>query len=69
MDFATTFEEQLRRLIGETIQVATDNNLLEGQLTDVEDGTIELLAGAGGYERETRTVLIPLAAVNFIREL
>lgn len=69
MDFAATLEEQLRRLIGETIQVATDNNLLEGQLTDVEDGTIELLAGAGGYERETRTVLIPLAAVNFIREL
>ncbi|AMX83283.1 hypothetical protein GS3922_06075 [Geobacillus subterraneus] len=69
MDFAATLEEQLRRLIGETIQVATDNNLLEGQLTDVEDGTIELLAEAGGYERETRTVLIPLAAVNFIREL
>ncbi|MBB6285174.1 MULTISPECIES: hypothetical protein [Geobacillus] len=69
MDFAATLEEQLRRLIGETIQVATDNNLLEGQLTDVEDGIIELLAEAGGYERETRTVLIPLAAVNFIREL
>jgi|GEM_PF-729874 len=69
MDFAATLEEQLRRLIGETIQVATDNNLFEGQLTDVEDGTIELSAEAGGYERETRTVLIPLAAVNFIREL
>ncbi|AGE21351.1 MULTISPECIES: hypothetical protein [Geobacillus] len=69
MDFATTFEEQLRRLIGETIQVATDNNLIEGRLTDVEDGTIELRAEAGGYERETRTVLIPLTAVNFVREV
>ncbi|MED4876856.1 hypothetical protein P9743_05325 [Anoxybacillus geothermalis] len=69
MDFAATFEDQLRRLIGETLQVATDNNLVEGQLTDVEDGTIELRAEAGGYERETRTVLIPLAAINFVREV
>ncbi|MEC5189050.1 putative thioredoxin/glutaredoxin [Geobacillus thermodenitrificans] len=69
MNFSLLLILQLRRLIDETLQVATDNNLFEGKLTAVGNGIIQLQAEAGEYEQETRTVLIQLSAINFVREL
>jgi len=69
VDFEPTLEEQLNDLIGQTFQVATDNNLVEGELIAVANGVIQLEETVVGYEQGTQTVFIPLSAVNFIREV
>jgi len=67
MDFEPTLEEQLNNFIGETVQIATDNNLIEGELILVANGVIQVAEEVNGYERETQTVFIPISSVNFVR--
>jgi len=67
MNFSLLLETQLLQSIGLTLEIATDNALFEGVLTNFEDGLIELEETVIGYERENRIVFIALSSVNFIK--
>jgi len=69
VNFSPTLQAQLNRFRGRRFQVATDNNLIEGELVRVENGVIQMQETVDGYERETQTTFIPLSATNFIREV
>lgn len=67
MNFSLFLETQLLQSIGLTLEIATDNALFEGVLTNFKDGLIELEETVIGYERENRSVFIALSSVNFIK--
>ncbi|MDQ0804731.1 hypothetical protein [Priestia megaterium] len=67
MYFFDSLEAQLQQFIGVNLEIATDNALFEGILVNVRNGVIELEETVIGYERETRSVIITLPSINFIR--
>ncbi|MDC7770273.1 hypothetical protein POL88_15180 [Priestia megaterium] len=67
MNFQWYLTTQIRQSFGMSVEIATDTSLLEGVLIDLENNVIELQETLIGYEREARSVFIPLSSVNFIR--
>ncbi|MFD1336946.1 hypothetical protein ACFQ4N_15445 [Oceanobacillus iheyensis] len=60
-----TFTAELASRVGSTIEIATDNNLIEGVLASVSLGVV-LVIETGGYSDSNRRY-IALNAINFVR--
>ncbi|MFS0749048.1 hypothetical protein [Oceanobacillus sp. 1P07AA] len=60
-----TFAAELASRVGSTIEIATDNNLIEGVLASVSLGVV-LVIETGGYSGSNRRY-IALSAINFVR--
>ncbi|WP_059103231.1 hypothetical protein [Shouchella shacheensis] len=63
--FENTFAAELENRLNTTVEVATDNNLVEGTLISVTDGLITIEVSVG-YGTEN-LVYISISAINFVR--
>lgn len=64
--FEETFSEELAGHVGSRVEVATDNNLLEGILSTVTPTSVLIINAGGGYGQNTRQ-FIALDAIDFVR--
>lgn len=64
--FAETFAAELANRIGSRVEVATDNNLLEGILSTVTEELVLVIDVSSGYGQNTK-LFISADAINFIR--
>ena len=64
--FEETIAAELARRVGSKIEVATDNNLIEGIHTTVTPTSILVINVNGGYGQNTRQ-FIALDSINFVR--
>lgn len=64
--FNDTFSAELASRAGADIEVATDNNLVEGILSTVNENMMLVIDVNEGYGDNTK-VYIPLQAINFVR--
>lgn len=64
--FNETFVAELATRIGSRIEVATDNNLIEGILSTVTTELILVIDVSSGYGQNTK-IFISIDAINFIR--
>ncbi len=66
--FEELFENQLNELVGQNVEVATEDNIFEGLLIRVEDELVDLSRSSGnGYERERITTTVPISAISFVQ--
>lgn len=65
--FSNTFLGQLENLIGSRVEIATDNNLVEGILGATTNGLVVLIQ-TGGYGLSL-TIFISPSSINFLRIL
>ncbi|MBT2217927.1 hypothetical protein KK120_19165 [Virgibacillus dakarensis] len=63
--FEDMFAAELATRVGSNVEVATDNNLVEGILSTVTDELVLVIDVTSGYD-STR-LYISLDAINFIR--
>ncbi len=64
--FAAKFTAELANRIGSRVEVATDNNLLEGILSTVTEELVLVIDVSSGYGQSTK-LFISVNAINFIR--
>lgn len=64
--FESTFVEELAKRVGSRVEIATDNNLIEGVLGNVTPTSILVINIGGGYGSNTRQ-FIEINAINFVR--
>ncbi|HLQ71569.1 MAG TPA: hypothetical protein VK142_07185 [Bacillota bacterium] len=64
--FESTFSAELAKRVGSRVEVATDNNLIEGVLGNVTPTSILVINVSGGYGPNTRQ-FIETDAINFVR--
>ncbi|MGY0694399.1 hypothetical protein ACW2QC_16725 [Virgibacillus sp. FSP13] len=64
--FADTFAAELATRIGSRVEVATDNNLIEGILSTVTDELVLVLDVSSGYGENTK-LYTSVDAIDFIR--
>lgn len=64
--FNETFAAELATRIGSRVEVATDNNLIEGILSTVTTELILVIDVSSGYGQNTK-LFISVDAINFIR--
>lgn len=66
--FRETFARELARRTGSMVEVATDNNLIEGVLSTVTAELVLVIELNGGYGYGQSTKLyISIDAINFVR--
>jgi len=64
--FDKTFAAELSTRIGSMVEVATDNNLIDGVLSSVTEELVLVIDVTSGYGQNTK-LFISLDAINFIR--
>ncbi|MFD1848470.1 hypothetical protein [Oceanobacillus bengalensis] len=64
--FEETFAAELANRTGSRVEVATDNNLLEGILSTVTPDLVLVLDTSGGYGGNTR-IYLSVGSINFVR--
>jgi len=64
--FDKTFAAELATRIGSMVEVATDNNLIDGVLSSVTEELVLVIDVTSGYGQNTK-LFISLDAINFIR--
>lgn len=64
--FDETFAAELTGRVGSRVEVATDNNLMEGILATVTPTSILVININGGYGQNTRQFMA-LDSINFVR--
>ncbi|QDP39288.1 hypothetical protein [Radiobacillus deserti] len=64
--FAETFAAELATRIGSRVEVATDNNLIEGILSTVTEELVLVIDITNGYNENTK-LYISIDAINFVR--
>ncbi|ALX49237.1 hypothetical protein [Lentibacillus amyloliquefaciens] len=64
--FQDTFAAELATRIGSRVEVATDNNLIEGILSTVTADLVLVVEVNGGYGENT-TLYLSIDAINFVR--
>lgn len=64
--FEETFDAELAGRVGSRVEVATDNNLVEGILSTVTPTSLLIINTDGGYGQNTRQ-FIALDAINFVQ--
>jgi hypothetical protein len=69
MAFRRFFCAELARDVGNTVEVATDNNLITGVLVAVEDDVIRVVETTVGYTPTQHVLIIPFASINYVRIL
>ncbi|GIN13552.1 hypothetical protein J26TS2_34190 [Shouchella clausii] len=63
--FENLFTDELATRIGQTVEIATDNNLLEGILLSVTANIVVIIT-SNGYGPSIQ-VSIAVSAINFVR--
>ncbi|WP_186576735.1 hypothetical protein [Aquibacillus kalidii] len=66
--FEQTFAAELASRIGSRVEVATDNNLLEGILATVTDELVLVIDISSGYGQNNK-LYVSLSAINYVRFL
>ncbi|MFD1361143.1 hypothetical protein [Lentibacillus salinarum] len=64
--FQDTFAAELARRIGSRVEVATDNNLIEGVLSTVTANLVLVVEIDSGYG-DNNTLYLSVGAINFVR--
>ncbi|WP_233880817.1 hypothetical protein [Virgibacillus halodenitrificans] len=64
--FEETFAAELATRIGSRVEVATDNNLIEGILSTVTAELVLVIDVSSGYGQNTK-LYISIDAINFVR--
>ncbi len=64
--FEETFAAELATRIGSRVEVATDNNLIEGVLSTVTTELVLVIDVSSGYGQNTK-LFISVDAINFVR--
>jgi len=64
--FEETFIAELADRVGSRVEIATDNNLMEGILSTVSPTTVLIISSNGGYGQNNRQ-FVALDAINFAR--
>ncbi|MDL4839757.1 hypothetical protein [Aquibacillus rhizosphaerae] len=64
--FEQTFASELATNIGSRVEVATDNNLIEGILSTVTTELVLVIDVSSGYGQNTK-LYVSLDAINFVR--
>lgn len=64
--FENTFAAELATRIGSNVEVATDNNLIEGLLSTVTANLVLVIEVNGGYGGNIKQY-VSVDAINFIR--
>ncbi|SFB05806.1 hypothetical protein SAMN04488072_106116 [Lentibacillus halodurans] len=64
--FQDTFANELATRVGSMVEVATDNNLIEGILSTVTADLVLVIEVNGGYGENT-TLYLSVDAINFVR--
>ncbi|WP_405096835.1 hypothetical protein [Oceanobacillus sp. FSL H7-0719] len=63
--FEATFAAELARRIGSTVEVATDNNLIEGVLSSVTSNLVLVIEVNTGYNNLKQYISVD--AINYVR--
>lgn len=66
--FEETFAAELATRIGSRVEVATDNNLIEGILSTVTEELVLVIDVSSGYG-QNEVLYISVDAINFVRFL
>lgn len=66
--FEETFAAELATRIGSRVEVATDNNLIEGILSTVTEELVLVIDISSGYG-QNEVLYISVDAINFVRFL
>ncbi|GMA58948.1 hypothetical protein C7445_11715 [Alicyclobacillus sacchari] len=72
MNLQSTFVNTLNQLLGQTVEIALGNNLMEAVISFAGNeilAVVELGTGGYGYGSNLLTTYIALSAVDFIRIL
>lgn len=64
--FEETFATELADRVGSRVEIATDNNLIEGVLSTVTPSLTLIINVGGGYGQNNRQ-FVALDAINFVR--
>lgn len=64
--FEETFAAELATRIGSRVEVATDNNLLEGILSTVTAELVLVIDVSSGYGQNNK-LFVSVDAINFVR--
>lgn len=64
--FEQTFAAELAKRIGSKVEVATDNNLIEGTLSTVTAELVLVIEVSSGYGSNTK-LYVSVDAINFVR--
>ena len=64
--FEETFAAELAKRIGSRVEVATDNNLVEGVLSTVTAELVLVIDVSSGYGQNNK-LYVSLNAINFVR--
>ncbi|MUK87445.1 hypothetical protein GMD78_03400 [Ornithinibacillus sp. L9] len=64
--FEETFVEELATRIGSRVEIATDNNFIEGILSTVTEELVLVIEVSNGYGSST-IMYIAVDAINFVR--
>ncbi len=64
--FQETFAAELATHVGSRVEVATDNNLIEGILSTVTPNLVLVIEVNSGYGENT-TLYLSVDAINFVR--
>lgn len=64
--FEATFAAELAKRIGSRVEVATDNNLIDGILSTVTAELVLVIEVTGGYGQNTK-LYVSVDAINFAR--
>lgn len=64
--FEATFAAELAKRIGARVEVATDNNLIEGILSTVTAELVLVIEVNSGYGQNTK-LYVSVDAINFVR--
>jgi len=65
--FEDTFAGELARRIGSNVEVATDNNLIDGLLSTVTSDLVLVIEVNSGYGNNNVKQYISVDAINYIR--
>jgi len=64
--FEDTFVAELARRVGTRVEVATDNNLIEGILSTVTPSSVLIINADGGYGQNNRNFM-SLDVINYVQ--
>lgn len=67
MNFANTFVRELDQLAGQSVEVALENNLLEGVIAFASGDLLGLVESSASYGTTTQTIYISTDSINFVR--
>jgi len=64
--FENTFADELAKRLGSSVEVATDNNLIEGILSTVTPNLVLVIEVTSGYGDKVK-MYVSVDAINFVR--